>query len=161
MAEEEYKTRFYSIGITFWLIFNAIAIWKLASLLIRTISVHPIFWFNWIFLVLMIIYASLYMLQYFRKERLFLSEEGIKYQTMFFTEFSTWENVNLVDKGSWGQERLWVQEPCIQPNLKWTRWYPLSKTAIHSKNFIPIGKLQWKRYSEIEDSIRKYMPRKI
>jgi len=112
----------------------------------------------WIFTTLVAIYASIYMFHAIRAERLTISADGIKHQTMFFTVYSTWDNVERIEKSSLGHKRLRLENPVFQKNKsKWTRW-DLSMLLIRSRDFIPIGEIYWERYTEIEKTLRKHLP---
>jgi hypothetical protein len=151
---KEYKIAAYKIYLLAWMLFVGIYTWQL----IRLISLTSSYLLLVISLPIMVYFLP-YTFYVFHKERLVLSKDGIQHKTLFFTMFVSWDKIIRVDHFRFGFKRLVVEKTKLEKTKnKWIQWTQPVKTLGDTRESIPLGVINWARYKDLENELKKRVP---
>jgi hypothetical protein len=157
--QTEYKPAASTLTFLLWLLIQAIALWQLIRLVVFTISNPNRFLLLLVFYVVIIAYTIPYMYDLISKERLVLSKDGIRHETMFYTMSVKWDRVKQIEHSKFGLKRLAVEEtPLEKTENKWIAWTWSVRSLSSTRDYIPLGVINWARYNDLEAELKKHAP---
>ena len=153
---KEYHIRSYRLNFLLWIGFCIATAWsliKLGNLILR----RPEYWFIVITAPIQI-YFMVYLFYFVKDFRLRISESGIDLIIWSRIISATWAQVKSLDR-AYFQNQLVLDSPTVEKRKTW-RFLPDFLSFRSDKSFrrIPLSKITWEKYGEIEAEVRKHAP---
>ena len=150
----EYRLISHKIGLLLWIVCCGVVAWssyKLTSM----VSNNPESWYLAVIIVPFFLYILIYTFIMIDRFRLFVSSDGIQFQFFANTIYSSWKDIERIEKIPNRTPRLVLRNPSFE---KWKYAWLLPSIYNRPIEKIPFGKWTWSRFRQLENDVRKYAP---